>query len=161
MKLSKVLTSILLFLFIFVSGCSLFVSLFVKNPEIKGIKKVGITEISLSEVEFLITLEIINENSFDADITNAQYKVYLNNEYLGNGVISKAQTINKDSISNINLPLRVKYTDLPSNIITLVKDVIKGNRIKYKVEGDADVEAEGFSVTVSIDVEKELTANKN
>jgi len=161
MKLSRTLIITYCLLSITLSGCSIFALLSAKTPEIKGLKKIIISEISLSEVEFTITLEVLNENSFSADVKKAQYKVFLNNEYLGSGVSEKTQTLYDNKISDLELPLKVKYKDLPSGTVALIKDILKGKKIKYKVEGDADVEAEGFSASVSIDIEKELIANKN
>ena len=161
MALNKTFIYFYLFLIFFISGCSFIASFFVKSPEVTGINNVALTEISLTEIEFVVSLDVMNYNSFSAEVKKAQYKVYLNNEYLGNGFTERSQTLANNKISKLDLPLRIKYIDLPSNTITLIKEVLKGNKIKYKVEGDADVEAEGFSATVSIDIEKELTASKN
>jgi len=160
MRLYKTLYTVIPLL-IFVSGCSIFSSILVKTPEISGIDNIKITEISLYEAEFLISLNVTNDNNFNIDVNRLKYNVYVNDEYLGAGSTVKSQTLVSNKISQLSLPLKIKYLDLPSNVVDILKNAFKGNKIKYKVEGEADVEAVGYDASIPLDIERELIATRN
>jgi len=151
---------LLLFLIfpIFFSGCSIFSALTGNRPEITGIKAVKVSGVSLSGVDFLITLEVTNENNYSVQVLSSTYDIYLNNSSLARGNTSKSQTIRSNGISYLDLPLRVNYSELPSNIAELVGAAVSGQLIKYRVDGNVKVEMDGLSVTIPVNVEKDLKA---
>jgi LEA14-like dessication related protein len=160
MKLTRYQVLIYLFVFsLFFSGCSIFSAIFGGKPEITGIKKVLVSGISISDVDFLVTLEVTNDNNYSANILTSTYKIYLNDSFIGDGSTNNSQTVNNNSVSYIELPVRVNYLDLPSSAVNLVKVFISGQKLKYKVEGNVEVELDGITVTIPIGVEKELKAN--
>ncbi len=140
------------------SSCSIFSALSGNRPEITGIKKVKLSSISFSGVDVLVTLEVNNDNNYSAQVLNSTYNIYLNNSFLAKGTTEKAQTINSNGVSYLDLPLSINYSDLPSGIAELVKSIINGQLIKYKVDGDVKVELDGVSVSIPVNVEKELKA---
>jgi LEA14-like dessication related protein len=159
MKLSgyRILICLLIFPFLF-SGCSFFSALFGSKPEVTGIKNVSISGVSLSGVEFLATVEVTNDNNYNANVLSSSYEIYLNNSFIGKGSTTKSQTIHNNSVSYLDLPVRVNYLDLPSSAIEIVKAFISGQKLNCKVDGEVKVELDGVSVTVPIGVEKELKA---
>jgi LEA14-like dessication related protein len=152
-----------LFLFLifplFFSGCSIFSALTGNRPEITGIKTVKVSGISLNGVDFLVTVEVNNDNNYSAKVLSSTYDVYLNNSLLARGNTSKSQTIKSNGVSYLDLPLRINYSELPTNIAELVRAVISGQLIKYRVDGEVKVELDGLSVTIPVNVEKELKAD--
>jgi len=141
-----------------ISGCSIFSALSGNRPEITGINKVKLSGISFSGVDVLVTLEVNNDNNYSAQVLNSTYNIYLNNSFLAMGTTEKAQTINSNGLSYLDLPLRIEYSDLPSNVAEIVKSVINGQLIKYWVDGDVKVELDGISVTIPVNVEREMKA---
>jgi len=140
------------------TSCSIFSALFGNRPEITGIKNVKLSGISFSGVDVLVTLEVNNDNNYSAQVLNSTYNIYLNNSFLANGMTEKAQTIHSNGISYLDLPLRINYSDLPSGVAEIVKSVINGQLIHYRVDGDVKVELDGVSVTIPVNVENEMKA---
>jgi len=157
-RLSQLFVLLFLIFPICFSGCSIFSALSGKRPEITGIKTVKVSGISFSGVDFLVSLEVNNSNNYSAQVLNSSYDIYLNNSHLAKGTTSNAQTINSNGVSYLDLPLRVIYSDLPSNIVELVKSVINGQLLTYRVEGDVKVELDGISITIPVNVENKLKA---
>ena len=149
---------ILILFSVSISGCSIFSALSGNRPEITGINKVKLSGISFSGVDVLVTLEVSNDNNYSAQVLNSTYNIYLNNSFLAKGMTEKAQTIKSNGLSYLDLPLRIEYSDLPSGVAEIVKSVINGQLIHYRVDGDVKVELDGISVTIPVNVEREMKA---
>ena len=149
---------ILILFSVSISGCSIFSALSGKRPEVTGIKNVKLSRISFSGVDVLVTLEVSNDNNYSAQVLNSTYNIYLNNSFLAKGMTEKAQTIKSNGLSYLDLPLRIEYSDLPSGVAEIVKSVINGQLLHYRVDGDVKVELDGISVTIPVNVEREMKA---
>jgi LEA14-like dessication related protein len=141
-------------------GCSWIASLFVSKPEILGIKSASISSLSFTEVEITTVIEVMNDNSFSANLKKAEYEVYMKDTYIGKGTTSKSQEIKSNGITLLDFPLRIKYSDLPSAAVQVIKSVLSGGTVHYQIEGDLDVEVKGVEVTLSLSEERDINIIK-
>jgi len=138
------------------SGCSLFYSLFFKDPEVIGIKKIGISKVGLSGVTFNIYLLVLNENNDEANILECDYKLYVNDTFIGKGNTKEKQILYANDTSEVVMPLEVKTSDLVGGALLIFKDVISGKELLYKVEGEVLGEANGIELKLPVSIKKKL-----
>lgn len=147
---------ILLLLFTFFSGCSLFYSLFFKDPEILGIRKVSVSKVNLTGAVINVTLSVLNENGENVNILKCDYSLYVNDAFIGKGFNKNKQILKANDTSDIVMPLEVKASDLTISALQIFKDIIDGKELLYRVEGEVTGESEGIEVDLPIKIKKRL-----
>jgi len=152
-------TFILLITALFLQGCSVFYSAAFKQPEIRKISNVKIENIGPFGCTVLLTVEVMNNNPMSGSLTKADYKLYVNNEYIASGSTSKKQHIEKNTTSEIYVPVNVKTSDLIPATMGLFKSMIKGETLRYKIKGILEVESDGIEMELPLDVENDFLKN--
>jgi LEA14-like dessication related protein len=152
-------TFILLITALFLHGCSVFYSATFKQPEIRRISNVKIENIGPFGCTVLLTVEVMNNNPMSGNLTKADYKLFVNNEYIASGSTNKRQHIGKNTTSEIYVPVSVKTSDLVPATVELFKSMIKGETLRYKIKGTLEVEADGIEMELPLDVENDFLNN--
>lgn len=155
--MNRIVLLLLLLAFGF-SGCSLFYSSFFDEPEVIGYKNIRISKIGFSSADFLVTILLKNKNSIDANILRCEYELFVNDTYIGKGSSNLKQTLPARDTSEIVMPLTVKTSDLLPGTLAIFKDIIKGEQMLYKIEGEVLGEAKGIELEVPISIEKKISA---
>lgn len=156
--MKKLIIFNLLLLVFFYSGCSLFYSTFFDEPEVVGYKNIRISKIGLTGADLLVTLLIKNNNGIDANILQCRYDLYVNDTFIGKGISKDKQKLFAKDTSEIIMPLTVRTTDLVPGTLSIFKDIIKGEKMLYRVEGEVLGEAKGVELEVPISIEKKISA---
>jgi LEA14-like dessication related protein len=90
---------------------------------------------SLTEMNLLIDLEVINPNRFDLTLRSFECTIYLKNEEIGKGRLENEILIPSSSTTQIHVPIDAKFKDLGGSL----KAIFAGGDLPYKIEGKADV----------------------
>jgi len=155
----KIIIKFLLFTFmIYMTGCSLFYSTFFEEPEVIGYKNLKVSKIGLSGADLTITVLVKNDNSIDADILECNYELFVNDTFIGKGISKEKQKLFAKDTSEIVMPITVKTSDLLPGSLAIFKDIIKGEKLMYRVEGEVLAEAKGVKLEVPIDIERKISA---
>jgi LEA14-like dessication related protein len=90
---------------------------------------------SFTEMNLLLGLEVQNPNRIDLTLKSFEYTVYLDNEEIGNGRLEKELLIPSSSTTRLQVPLVAKFKDIGR----ILKNIITGEDLPYRIEGKADV----------------------
>lgn len=154
----KKIVLVFLLLALNLSGCSLFYSSFFDEPEVIGYKNIRVSKIGFSGADFLITVLVKNKNSIDANILRCEYELFVNDTFIGKGSSDSKQTLFARDTSEIVMPLSIKTSDLLPGTLAIFKDIIKGEQMLYRIEGEVLGEAKGVELEVPLSIEKKLSA---
>jgi LEA14-like dessication related protein len=130
----------------------------VKTPELVKIKGVHIQNVGFTSADFVAVVLMKNSNSINFSITKVDYTLYISDEFFGQGTTSKSQTLKENSETDFELPLKVKYSDLIPNASNILKTVLKGEKLKYRVEGTVYGDAEGTGFDMDFGLEDNISA---
>jgi LEA14-like dessication related protein len=99
------------------------------------IRRVTLGPISSTETNLLLDFDVQNPTHFDLTLKSFEYTIYLKNEEIGNGHLGKELLIPSSSITQIQVPLVAKFKDFNG----ILKVILTGADLPYKIEGTADV----------------------
>jgi len=108
------------------------VSWFYEKPSF-ALKEVVVKRISFGEINFLFGVEVHNPNRFDLKLREFEYKVYMEDQEVGNGRLEKEVLIPESSSTLVQVPLQ---SDLRKMGISLGL-ILAGKNLRYKIEGAA------------------------
>lgn len=89
------------------SSCTTVRSLVVKEPKV-ALKQVKIDNISWSDINISVALDVTNPNSFDLTLLKVDYQVTALDLLLGEGESAKTLVIGAGQTSTVTLPLQLK-----------------------------------------------------
>ena len=156
--MKKILKFTLVSFMIYMTGCSLFYSTFFEEPEVIGYKNLRVSKIGLSGADFTITVLVKNKNSIDANILECKYELFVNDTYIGKGNSKEKQKLIAKDTSEIIMPLTIRTKDLLPGTFEIFKEIIKGEELIYRVEGEVLGEAKGVELEVPVSIEKKISA---
>jgi len=118
--------------------------------DIKGIDKIKLNSIDVlgHSVNLSIFINIYNRNSFKITLYESKYEVFVNNNYLGNGIYERDQVIDNNSPTVIEYPLNTKIEDAMLNLLN------GGYKLNYRVTGNMLLKAKGIKINVPFEVEE-------
>ncbi len=131
MKAFKALFLALLLLLL--SAC---LSWIMKEP-VFSLKEVSISRISLTDINFLIGIEVQNPNSFDLNLASLDYTVFFNEREVGKGRLNEKIRMAKASTTVVQVPLRADFRSLGDP----VRMILAGQDLRYRIEGSAVLKA--------------------
>lgn len=120
------------------------------------IKHIGAEQITLN-----LNLKAYNPNKIRAALDGADYEVYLNNVYMGNGSINKKITILPYETKIIKSEINIRYENL-NNLLNITKEIVKNNgKVYIMIKGNAYADFIGrisfpFKVEKEIDLSEEV-----
>jgi LEA14-like dessication related protein len=92
-----------------------------------------VKRISFGEIDFLFGIEVQNPNRSDLKLRELEYRVYLEDQEVGNGRLEKEVLIAQSSSTLVQVPLRSDLRRM-GNSLGLV---LAGKDLRYKIEGAA------------------------
>lgn len=136
---------ILLFISILVNSCGYL------SPEVVQYDGIELIEIKENTAEINLNATIENKNIFKYKLNNAQFKVYINSIFLGNGVLVEPVDLPKYGRYPIRLHLAIEFEKtIPEIAISLGLAVLTNNltmRISGKMTGSIAFLEKTFPVT--------------
>jgi LEA14-like dessication related protein len=99
------------------------------------LRRVILSPRSLTEMNLLIDIEVHNPNRLDLALKSFECAIYLKNEEIGNGRLKNELLIPSSSTTQIQVPVDVKFKNLGG----ILKALLTGGDLPYKIEGKADV----------------------
>jgi len=142
---------------VFLTGCSLFYSVFFEDPEVIGYKNISVSKVGITGASLNITVLVRNNNNIDADILECNYELFVNDTYIGKGLTKKKQILHAEKVSEIVMPLDIRTSDLFGGALSLFMEVIKGKHLLYRIEGEVLGKAKGIEIRLPVSVEKKIT----
>jgi LEA14-like dessication related protein len=121
-----------------------------------ALRGIMISPRSFAETNLLLDFEIQNPNRFDLALTSFEYRIYLNDEEIGNGRSEKEHVISSSSTTRIQLPVAAKFKDFGG----ILKTLMTGNNLPYRIEGKAGVKTAFGSVSFSFTKEGRINLKR-
>ncbi|MGZ6250244.1 MAG: LEA type 2 family protein [Syntrophales bacterium] len=90
---------------------------------------------SLTEANLFIGLDVQNPNHFDLTLKSFEYVLFLDNKEIGTGHLEKEILIPSSSTTQVQVSVIAKFKDLGG----ILKTIIAGHDLPYKVEGMASI----------------------
>jgi LEA14-like dessication related protein len=99
------------------------------------LRRVILSPRSFTEMNLLIGLDVQNANRFDLTLESFACVIYLKNEEIGKGRLEKGILIPASAITQVQVPVEVKFKDWGGSL----KVLLSGGDLPYKIAGTADV----------------------
>ncbi|MGZ3635588.1 MAG: LEA type 2 family protein [Syntrophales bacterium] len=90
---------------------------------------------SLTEANLFIGLDVQNPNRFDLTLKSFEYVLFLDNKEIGTGHLEKEILIPSSSTTQVQVSVIAKFKDVGG----ILKTIIAGHDLPYKVEGRASI----------------------
>lgn len=117
-----------------------------QKPTVK-LSNLKVEDLSMLSVTLLFDLEINNPNVLKLDISRFNHSFAIAGNQVVESVTSDPMTINKNSKSELSIPVKVNFGNLGSAF----RDVLNGRTVNYQLRGDAMIDLPGGPVTVPYD----------
>jgi LEA14-like dessication related protein len=108
------------------------------------LKEVVVKRISFGEINFLFGIEVQNPNRSDLKLRELEYRVYIEDQEVGNGRLEKEVLIAQSSSTLVQVPLRTDLRRM-GNSLGLV---LTGKDLRYKIEGAAVIKTRLGTFTI-------------
>jgi LEA14-like dessication related protein len=131
-----------LLLFIFFTGCSLFV----EKPEI-AVKSVNIAGIDREGVEMDFLLAVTNPNSYIIKLTGCQYNMLVSDLPLAHGENRDVYEFKGNTTTDIRLPVRITFHDL----LEILKRRPDPEHIPYRLSVGLDLHTPFGAIAIPVD----------
>jgi len=117
-----------------------------------NIKKIGIEEIGLSSAKIKITIVLSNPSERDVSNLKANFKVYIADNYIGDGISSK-ETVPAKSSREKDVQIVIYY----SNVAGAVIDALTTLDFELSINGNAESDILFGLLTISEDIKASKT----
>jgi LEA14-like dessication related protein len=121
----------------------------VKEPEFKGLEKVQLSQIGLSESTLTAELVYFNPNNFGYKIRGFEADIWVNNKTLGRTASKKEINVAKMASFRIPVELKVNMRNLPINSWNLLTK----DSVTFKAKGFVMVGMKGVYKELSVNYE--------
>jgi LEA14-like dessication related protein len=116
------------------------------------IKRIGVEEIGLSSTTLKLTIDLSNPSDRDVSNLNANFKIYIAGNYIGDGVSSKVNVPAKSSKEK-DVQIVIYY----SNVATAVIDALTSLDFELSIDGKAESSILFGIITISQDFQASRT----
>ncbi|MFB3925606.1 MAG: LEA type 2 family protein [Syntrophales bacterium] len=101
------------------------------------LKDITVQQISLTELNLLLGMDIENPNSFDLELKALEFKLFLNDDEIGTGILQNELLVPKSCISAVHVPIAASY----KNPGSYLKFLLGGRDLNYRLEGKAKIKS--------------------
>ena len=145
MKNFKYFIAILSVLFL-TTGC-------LENPEYKGVSNFKLDEINKEKISFNLDVSAYNPNGYNLKVRKSHFKLYLNDEYIGNAHLLQKYKMKKRITTLDNVPVEVF---LEKGVLLSLMKVVSQGTVKVRIEGILKASVVGIPVRTHIDQTKNV-----
>jgi LEA14-like dessication related protein len=103
-----------------------------KKPDV-SFKGITIKSMGLSRMEFQLTWEIDNKNSFAMDIENFAYDFKVNTSQWAKGVIDTPPRVGANKVTAVPLSVTINSLDMVKDLVNIIS---RGTDVSYNCAGD-------------------------
>jgi len=132
---------ILLLGYIFLTGCSLFVT----EPHV-AVKAVNLTGINHGEVELEFLLAVTNPNSYNLKLMGYSYNLFVSTLPLAKGENQDVVEFAGNTTTDVKLPVRITIQEL----LEILNKRPDFDHIPYQLKADLDLQASFGHLTIPI-----------
>jgi len=125
----------------------------IENPEYKGVSNFKIDEINKDKISFNIDVSAYNLNGYKLKVRKSHFKLYLNDEYIGNAHLLQKYKMKKKTTTLDNVPVEVFLEK--GMLFSLMKIASRGS-VKVRIEGILKASVIGLPVRTHIDQTKNI-----
>jgi len=109
-----------------------------KNVEI-DFESVEIKDIGVEQITLNLNLKVHNPNKIPATLDGADYEIYLEGIYMGNGSLNEKITIPLNETKIVRSEVNVKYENL-NRLLNITEKIVKNNgEVNIMIKGNAYV----------------------
>lgn len=105
------------------------------KPEI-SLENVIVKEVSLSAASLVLEVKVENPNLFDITLKGLDFNLYLNDSFVGKGLVGENVAIKRRETTIVPVPFSAQYQDLWEMVRLLLRDGPKDYRIQGTVTLD-------------------------
>ncbi|NCN64838.1 MAG: hypothetical protein GW779_04385 [Candidatus Altiarchaeum hamiconexum] len=129
-----------------------------QNVEI-DFEGVEIKDIDSQHITLNLNLRCYNPNKIPVTLDGADYEIYLQEIYVGNGSISERLTIPPDETKILISEVKVRYENL-NQLLNIANEIIKrGGKVNITIKGNAYADFIG-RISFPFKVEKEINLSR-
>ena len=132
--------------FFLTTGC-------IENPEYKGVSNFKLDEINKEKISFNIDVSAFNPNGYKLKVRKSHFKLYLNDEYIGNAHLLQKYKMKKRTTTLDNVPVEVF---LEKGVFLSLMKIASRGTVKVRIEGVLKASVVGFPVRTRIDQTKNI-----
>lgn len=125
----------------------------IEEPEYKGVSNFKLDEINKDKIAFNLDVSAYNPNGYNLKVRKSHFKLYLNDEYIGNAHLLQKYKMKKKTTTLDNVPVEVF---LEKGVLQSLMKVVSRREIKVRIEGVLKASIIGFPVRTHIDQTKSI-----
>ena len=118
---------------LFLSACASMI-LPKEKPKLK-VESVDIQSISFTKAKLLVHCTVDNPNTDDIELDRVDYKIFINNMEVGQGVKTDELLIKAKSSSKMSIPVNLSLDKIYSSLDT----ILQNRKLDYKLVGTAKI----------------------
>ncbi len=163
---TKIIAGIVLAILVILLGAGLYLFSQIQEKEaFKNVEmdfeSVEIKNIDLQQTTLNLNLKVYNPNKIPATLDGADYEIYLQGIYIGNGSLNEQLTIPPNETKIARSEVNVRYKNL-NQLLNITDEIVKNNgKVNIMIKGNAYVEFIGrinfpFKVEKKINLSEEI-----
>lgn len=125
----------------------------IENPEFKRIENFKIEKINKEAVYFNADVEIYNPNNKKIKIKKSNFKLYVNDHYIGNAKLLQSYKMGKNTTTLNNVPIEVL---LEKDVYLSLIQMAIGKSVEIRLEGNLKGSVSGFPYSKKINETKNV-----
>ena len=116
------------------SGCATVAEKVIEKPKV-ALDKVGVRDVDGKGATLVFAVKVDNPNPFGIKVDALKYDIEIGGKLLSSGKLDQEADVAAKSISIVNIPIPVKFSDIYSSAM----DLISNKSSTYRVRGAANV----------------------
>ncbi len=129
-----------------------------KNVEM-DFESVEIKNIDLQQITLNLNLKAYNPNKIPATLDGADYEIYLDGIYIGNGTLNEQLIIPPNETKIARSEVNIKYENL-NRLLNITDEIVKNNgKVDIMIKGNAYVEFIG-RINFPFKIEKKINLSE-
>ena len=132
------------------SGC------FYQDLEVLSVDDFSQVRVSLDGMQARMDVDVFNPNPYAVTVTEADVKVYVNQEVVGDVTLLEAQAIRPEARVTVGLQVQTRDGALGKVLKNDLMNLLRGAEVPFTAEGSVTGKAFGLSFTVPLRHEQPL-----
>ena len=132
------------------SGC------FYQDLEVLAVDDFSQVRVSLDGMQARMDVDVFNPNPYAVTVTEADVKLYVNQEVVGDVTLLEAQAIRSEARATVGLQVQTRDGSLGKVLKNDLMNLLRGAEVPFTAEGSVTGKAFGLSFTVPLRHEQPL-----
>jgi len=125
----------------------------IDTPEFKGISNFKIDDINKERITFNVDVRMYNPNNKKVSIRPSTFKLYLNDQFIGDARLLRKYKMGKNTTTLENVPVEVL---LEKDVLLSLMKLAVGGKITARIDGKLKASVSGFPHGKHISETKEI-----